>query len=180
MTTHTASASGNNKVWLMVGVLALVVVLWITSSRTLGMGGPVILGLVLLNVFRILPWRDMQAIHWEVVLLYAGATAIGAGLASTGVALFLADAFVAILPDFMASGSGLAIASRLFTGLATNFMSDGATGDTEVEYLCDGVTETLINALREDGTPSLREDGIRKALHGLTTLQEVLAATSRA
>jgi sodium-dependent dicarboxylate transporter 2/3/5 len=113
--------------YVTAAVLALVVILWITSSRTLGMGGPVILGLVLLNVFRILPWRDMQGIHWEVVLLYAGATAIGAGLASTGVALFLADAFVAVLPDFMATGSGLAIASSLFTGLATNFMSDGAT-----------------------------------------------------
>jgi len=108
-------------------VLVLVVVLWITSSRTLGMGGPVMLGLVLLNVFRILPWRDMQSIHWEVVLLYAGATAIGAGLATTGAALFFADAFVAVLPDFMRTGSGLAIASSLFTGLATNFMSDGAT-----------------------------------------------------
>lgn len=108
-------------------VLALVVVLWITQSRALGMGGPVILGLVLLNVFRILPWKDMQSIHWEVVLLYAGATALGAGLASTGAAMFLADGFVAILPDFLRTGSGLAIASSLFTGLATNFMSDGAT-----------------------------------------------------
>jgi sodium-dependent dicarboxylate transporter 2/3/5 len=108
-------------------VLALVVLLWVTQSRSLGMGGPVILGLVLLNVFRILPWKDMQNIHWEVVLLYAGATAIGAGLASTGAALFLADSFVAVLPDVMRTGSGLAIASSLFSGIATNFMSDGAT-----------------------------------------------------
>jgi len=109
------------------GVLLLVVVLWITASGSLGMGGPVLLGLVLLNVFRVLPWRDMQAIHWEVVLLYAGATAIGAGLASTGAALYLADRFVSVLPDVASTGSGLAIASSLFTGVATNFMSDGAT-----------------------------------------------------
>ena len=108
-------------------VLALVVFLWITESRALGMGGPVILGLVILNVFRILPWRDMQSIHWEVVFLYAGATAIGAGLAATGAALFLADAFVGVLPEFMQSGSGLAVASSFFTGVVTNFMSDGAT-----------------------------------------------------
>lgn len=108
-------------------VLALVVFLWITESDVLGMGGPVLLGLVLLNVFRILPWKDMQSIHWEVVFLYAGATAIGAGLASTGAALFLADSFVAGLPDYMRTGTGLAIASSLFTGIATNFMSDGAT-----------------------------------------------------
>jgi sodium-dependent dicarboxylate transporter 2/3/5 len=113
--------------YVTAGVLALVVILWITASGWLGMGGPVLLGLVLLNVLRILPWKDMQGIHWEVVLLYAGATAIGAGLASTGAALFLADGFVAILPGFVATGSGLAIASSLFTGLATNFMSDGAT-----------------------------------------------------
>jgi sodium-dependent dicarboxylate transporter 2/3/5 len=113
--------------WVTAAVLALVVFLWITQSGTLGMGGPVLLGLVLLNVFRILPWKDMQSIHWEVVLLYGGATAIGAGLASNGAALFLADAFVSVLPDFMRTGSGLAIASSLFTGLATNFMSDGAT-----------------------------------------------------
>ncbi len=113
--------------WMTGGVLALVVFLWITASGSLGMGGPVLLGLVILNVLRILPWKDMQNIHWEVVFLYAGATAIGAGLASTGAALFLADGFVSVLPDVMSTGSGLAIASSLFTGLATNFMSDGAT-----------------------------------------------------
>ena len=109
------------------GVLGMVMVLWITASGSLGLGGPVVLGIVLLNIFRILPWKDMQGIHWEVVFLYAGATAIGAGLASTGAALYMADVFVSILPDFMRTGNGLAIASSLFTGLATNFMSDGAT-----------------------------------------------------
>jgi sodium-dependent dicarboxylate transporter 2/3/5 len=108
-------------------VLALVVGLWIGASGPLGLGGPVLIGIVLLNVFRILPWKDMQSIHWEVVFLYAGASAIGSGLAATGAALYMADGFVAILPDFMRGGSGLAIASSLFTGIATNFMSDGAT-----------------------------------------------------
>ncbi len=108
-------------------VLVGVIVLWITASGSLGLGGPVLMGIVALNIFRILPWKDMQSIHWEVVFLYAGATAIGAGLASTGAALYMADAFVSILPDFMRSGNGLAIASSLFTGIATNFMSDGAT-----------------------------------------------------
>jgi len=113
--------------WVTGAVLALVVFLWITQSDSLGMGGPVLLGLVLLNVFRILPWKDMQNIPWEVVFLYAGATAIGAGLASTGAALYLANIFLAFIPHSMQTGSGLAIASSLFTGLATNFMSDGAT-----------------------------------------------------
>jgi sodium-dependent dicarboxylate transporter 2/3/5 len=109
------------------GVLMLVIVLWITASGRLGMGGPVILGLVLLNIFRVLSWKDMAGIPWEVVFLYAGASAIGKGLAATGGALYLADGFVALLPESMTGGSGLAIASSLFTGIATNFMSDGAT-----------------------------------------------------
>jgi len=113
--------------YITAGVLLLVVVLWITASDALGLGGPVLLGLVLLNVFRILPWKDMQNIHWEVVFLYAGATAIGAGIAATGAALYSADLFVSLLPEWFRTGSGLAIASSLFTGITTNFMSDGAT-----------------------------------------------------
>ena len=76
---------------------------------------------------RVLRWRDVTSIHWEVVALYASASALGKGLADTGAALYLADAFLGILPEFMRSGSGLAIASSLFTGITTNFMSDGAT-----------------------------------------------------
>ena len=113
--------------YLTAAVLLLVVVLWITGSDRFGMGGPVLLGLLLLNVLRVLSWRDMASIHWEVVLLYAGASAIGKGLAVTGGALYLADGFVSLLPGWASGGSGLAIASSLFAGLVTNFMSDGAT-----------------------------------------------------
>lgn len=109
------------------GVLLGVIVLWITASDTLGMGGPVLAGLVALNLLRVLRWREVSKIHWDVVFLYAGAAAMGAGLARTGGALYLADTFVSLLPDYLLHGEGLAIASSLFTGLATNFMSDGAT-----------------------------------------------------
>jgi len=113
--------------YVTAAIFGLVIPLWVTCSDWLGMGGPVLVGLVLLNVFRVLSWKDMQGIHWEVVLLYAGACAIGSGLAATGAALYMADAFVSLLPGFLASGAGLAIASSLFTGITTNFMSDGAT-----------------------------------------------------
>ncbi len=108
-------------------VLVLLVVLWVTVSDRYGMGGPVILCIVLLNILRVLRWRDIASIPWDVVFLYASAAALGKGLAVTGAALYLADAFVGILPVSMQSGTGLAMATSLFTGLATNFMSDGAT-----------------------------------------------------
>ncbi|MFZ0427538.1 MAG: SLC13 family permease [Acidobacteriota bacterium] len=108
-------------------VLILLVVLWVTVSDRYGMGGPAILCIVMLNILRVLRWRDIVAIPWDVVFLYASAAALGKGLAVTGAALYLADWFVGILPAFMQSGTGLAMATSLFTGLTTNFMSDGAT-----------------------------------------------------
>ncbi|UCF36382.1 MAG: anion permease [Acidobacteriota bacterium] len=107
--------------------LIVLVLMWITVSDRFGMGGPVLLCIVLLNIFRILRWRDIAGIPWDVVFLYASAAALGKGLAVTGAALYLADAFVAALPSFLQQGEGLAIATSLFTGLTTNFMSDGAT-----------------------------------------------------
>lgn len=117
----------DRKEYITASVLIGLILLWITASDTLGMGGPVIMALVALNLFRILRWKDVAGIHWEVVALYASACAMGKGLASTGAALYLADAFIGILPEFLSSGTGLAMATSLFTGIATNFMSDGAT-----------------------------------------------------
>jgi sodium-dependent dicarboxylate transporter 2/3/5 len=109
------------------GVLIALIIVWITLSSTYGMGGPAILCIVVLNFLRILRWKDIGAISWDVVFLYASAAAIGKGLAVTGSALYLADGFLSILPEAMRSGEGLAIATSLFTGITTNFMSDGAT-----------------------------------------------------
>ncbi len=117
----------NKNEYITAAVLVGVIALWIGASDVYGMGGPIILGLVALNIMRILKWRDITSIHWEVIALYASASALGKGLAETGGALFLADGFLSILPEFMSDGSGLAMAASLFTGLSTNFMSDGAT-----------------------------------------------------
>ena len=117
----------NRNEYITAIILVGLIILWITSSDKFGMGGPVILALVALNIFRILRWRDIVGIQWDVVALYASACALGKGLAVTGAALYLADGFVSILPEFLKSGEGLAVATSLFTGITTNFMSDGAT-----------------------------------------------------
>lgn len=113
--------------YVTAGVLVLLVGLWITVSDKFGMGGPVILSLVALNILGILRWKDINGIHWDVVALYASACAMGTGLASTGAALWMADSFINILPDVLMTGTGLAFSASLFTGVMTNFMSDGAT-----------------------------------------------------
>jgi sodium-dependent dicarboxylate transporter 2/3/5 len=108
-------------------VLVLLIVLWVTLSSRFGMGGPVLLCLVLLNVLGVLRWRDINRIHWDVVALYAAASAMGYGLAVTGAALWLASSFVSLLPEALKSGTGLLVSASLITGILTNFMSDGAT-----------------------------------------------------
>jgi solute carrier family 13 (sodium-dependent dicarboxylate transporter), member 2/3/5 len=109
------------------GVLVILIALWVTMSDVVGMGGPVILALVLLNVLGILRWKDINGIHWDVVALYAAASAMGYGLASTGAALWLASSFIAVLPEVLKSGEGLIVSASLVTAVLTNFMSDGAT-----------------------------------------------------
>jgi len=117
----------NKKEYITAFALIGLILLWILGSDKFGMGGPVILCIVFLNIFRILRWRDIASIPWDVVALYASASALGKGLAVTGGALYLADSFISILPDFLTHGTGLAMAVSFFTGITTNFMSDGAT-----------------------------------------------------
>lgn len=113
--------------YIVLGVLALTIILWSATSDRFGMGGPVILALVLLNIFGLVRWRDINSIHWDVVIMYASACAMGTGLAITGAALWIADGFISVLPEALRSGTGLCISSSFFAGVLTNFMSDGAT-----------------------------------------------------
>jgi len=77
---------------------------------------------------RIITWDDIQeGVALDVVGLYAAACAMGVALKFTGGALWLANTFVGVLPDFLAKGDMLAIGVSVLTGTMTNFMSDGAT-----------------------------------------------------
>jgi solute carrier family 13 (sodium-dependent dicarboxylate transporter), member 2/3/5 len=121
----------NRDEYLTAGVFALVIGLWIFGGERLGMGAPVLLGLVLLNVFGVMKWRAVTKIHWDVVFLYAGASALGKGLAVTGGALYLARGLVDLLPGsgldgVIPGGVALPIAVSFLTGIITNIMSDGA------------------------------------------------------
>lgn len=104
-----------------------VILLWIAAGSRMGMGGPILLGLVALNLLQVLKWRDVIRIPWEVVFLYAGASAIGKGLAATGGALYLAESAVRLMPETWLQGTGLPLVAALLAGVTTNFMSDGAT-----------------------------------------------------
>ncbi len=113
---------------LMGLILLTVIALWVTSGKRFGLGGPCIFAVVLMLVFRIVSWRDIQRkVRFDVVGLYAAACALGVGLRVTGASLWLARSLVDLLPASMQQGAFFLVAASGLTGLMTNFMSDGAT-----------------------------------------------------
>lgn len=112
----------------MAVILVTLVILWVTMSDVLGLGGPTLIAVALMFLCRIVTWDDMQkGVAFDVVGLYAGACLMGVGLGLTGGALWLAREFVGMLPSFMQAGNGLVAGASVLTATLTNFMSDGAT-----------------------------------------------------
>ncbi len=113
---------------MMAVILVVLVAAWIILGEHSGLGGPTLYAVMAMFLCRIITWDDIQeGVALDVVGLYAAACAMGVGLKFTGGALYLATAFVDVLPDFMAKGDMLAVGVSLLTGTMTNFMSDGAT-----------------------------------------------------
>ena len=100
---------------------------WIFLSDAIGLGGATMLIVFFILVTGLMSWEDVQhRVRFDVVGLYAGACAMGVALKYTGGGVWLAQTFVAILPEFFHKGMGIVLASSLITTIVTNFMSDGA------------------------------------------------------
>lgn len=113
---------------IMAIILTCLVVAWIVLGEHSGLGGPTLYAVMAMFLSRIITWEDVQGgVAFDVVGLYAAACAMGVGLKFTGGALWMAQSFVGILPDFLTKGDNLAIGVSLLSGTITNFMSDGAT-----------------------------------------------------
>jgi len=113
---------------MMAVILVCLVAAWIILGEHAGLGGPTLYAVVAMFLCRIISWDDIQeGVALDVVGLYAAACAMGVGLKFTGGALWLANTFVALLPESISHGDGLVIGVSLLTGAMTNFMSDGAT-----------------------------------------------------
>jgi len=113
---------------MMAVILVCLVVAWIILGEHYGLGGPTLYAVVAMFLCRIVGWDDIQdGVAFDVVGLYAAACAMGVGLKFTGGALWIANTFVALLPESISHGDGLVIGVSLLTGIMTNFMSDGAT-----------------------------------------------------
>jgi len=117
---------GNEAV--VAAILVLLVISWITLSDVIGLGGATLTAVAAMFIFRIIRWHDIQSgVAFDVVALYAAASAIAAGLVATGGGLWLANVIRDLLPSYMIEGNALVVSVSLITVTLTNFMSDGAT-----------------------------------------------------
>ncbi|MBA4369190.1 MAG: histidine kinase, partial [Desulfobacterium sp.] len=113
---------------VMAVILTLLVAAWLIIGEHAGLGGPTLCAVMAMFLARILTWEDVhEGVAFDVVGLYAAASAIGVGLKVSGGGLWLASALVDFLPGFLSSGEGLIMGVSLLTGVMTNFMRDSAT-----------------------------------------------------
>jgi sodium-dependent dicarboxylate transporter 2/3/5 len=76
---------------LMIGAIAG----WVFFGVQLGMASISILAVVLLFMFRVVEWKDLQErMEWGIILMYGGAIAISSILNSTGAGLWFTRQFV--------------------------------------------------------------------------------------
>jgi len=153
---------GNEAV--MAAILVSLVAGWMTLQHSMGMGGVTLTAVCAMFLLRIVNWEDIQGgVAFDVVGLYAAASAIAVGLTFTGGGLWLANEAMAMLPDLMREGNGLIMGVTVMTGTLTNFMSDGATV---------GVLGPLVLPMAELGNVSVWKLGL--ALSFASSLANVL------
>lgn len=101
---------------MMAVILVCLVTAWIVLGEHAGLGGPTLYAVVAMFLCRIVGWDDiLDGVAFDVVGLYAAACAMGVGLQFTGGSLWLANSFVALLPESISHGDGLVIGVSILT-----------------------------------------------------------------
>jgi len=113
--------SRDETVVLSVLILTVLILLFVKSW---GIAVAVIIGAVLLFIFNILNWRDVEkSMPWGIILLYGGAMTLGKGLQVTGASLWLASSIIEFLGE---NPYTILIVLLVLTVLMTEVMSHAA------------------------------------------------------
>lgn len=91
----------------MVGLIMLgSIFLWMTESGTLGLANIAIGAVVVLFIFKLVNWKDIEEyVNWGIILMYGGAIALGRAVDSSGALDWLAQK-VFIVPTWLALNVG--------------------------------------------------------------------------
>lgn len=84
--------------WFVIVVIAALLAVWTLLPDRLGLAAPALAAVVILHLGGALRWKDLQSMHWDLVLLYAGLMAVAALVRETGVVAGLAGLVPADLP----------------------------------------------------------------------------------
>ncbi|MBI2889638.1 MAG: SLC13/DASS family transporter [Nitrospirae bacterium] len=107
-----------------VGILGLCILLWATLGEQYGMAVIALLGAVLVFVFGIASWREVEAnVNWGIYLMYGGAICLAQALSRTGVSSWVSETLITNLVDSPAKAVFLVSALAL---ILTEFMSNAA------------------------------------------------------
>jgi sodium-dependent dicarboxylate transporter 2/3/5 len=96
---HKIDSAGKMKKdeFIVLGIIVFTLAILFTI-RSWGIAVAVIIGAILLFIFNILDWKDIEkSMPWGVILLYGGAMTIGKGLQVTGASKWLASSIVGII-----------------------------------------------------------------------------------
>lgn len=110
--------------WIVAGILVACVLAWITLSSRVDLAIIALLGAAALFATRSLDWeRAERRIHWNIVLMYGGAIALGVVIDQTGAARWLVERLIggAVIPPFAAI-----IAVAIGSLILSEFMSNAA------------------------------------------------------
>ncbi len=108
---------------ILSGIIFLAAVLWFFFSSTLGVAVIALFSAVLLFIFNLMEWEDMEKrVQWGILLIYGGAITMGRGMESTGVALWMASGLTGIFH----SPYAILFCIILLTFILTNLMSNTA------------------------------------------------------
>ena len=124
-------------------VLILTVIAWATVGRITGLATIALVSVVVLFIFRLVRWKDIEEyVNWGVILMYGGAIIMGTALERSGAALWIAERafgggvvspwaaiaffslFALLLTEGMSNAAVIAILLPVGIGLTQRFSMD--------------------------------------------------------
>jgi sodium-dependent dicarboxylate transporter 2/3/5 len=105
-------------------VMALTLIGWIVGGEEFGLGNVAIGAVVVLFVFNLVKWQDVEGyVSWGILLMYGGAIALGAATNSSGAADWLSQNTIS---KWSASGPGAVGIISALSIVLTELMSNSA------------------------------------------------------
>lgn len=105
-------------------VMGVTLLFWFAYGETLGIANIALISIVMLFVFNLVNWKMVEGhVNWAIILMYGGAICLGAVMAESGAALWLAQRLFA---GHITSAFSFLIAVAFLSMVFTTFMSNSA------------------------------------------------------